>query len=193
VRKALRQNSYKEIKNITSTDRDISILKAVKAVNSYIPSYCNREFTEYYATDKTEYFDGTDTNEIYPDVYPIVSVTSLKTSADGGQTYDTILAEYTDFVIDSKNSRIVSTIDYFVYANIPINSVELVYKGGYANVPEDLELAAAHLVEYYLDEQYTPKKAFSGVTVENINVTDNTARLPAHVRRILEHYRALTL
>jgi len=184
-------NKYKAIKNITSTDRDISIEQAVKSVNSFIPSYCNREFTAYYDTDKTEYFDGTDTTEIYPDVYPIVSVTSVKTSADGGQTYATVLAEFVDYVIDTKNSRIVSTIDYFVDTNIGINSVEIVYKGGYKTIPNDLQMAAAHLVEYFLDEQYTPKKAFSGVTVENLTVLDSSAKLPSHIRRVLEHYRSL--
>lgn len=185
-------NTYKTIKNITSTDRDATIQEAIKSVNSFIPSYCNRHFTEYFSVDKTEYFDGVTTNEIYPNVYPIVSVTSLKISTDGGKTYDTTLAEYTDFIIDIKNSRILSTIDYFVATNIAINSVELVYKGGYEFIPDDLQMAAAHLVEYYLEEQYTPKKAFSGVSVENLNVMDSSAKLPPHIRRILEHYRSLS-
>lgn len=186
-------NIYKTIKNITSTERDAAITQAIKSVNSFIPSYCNRDFTEYFTTDKIEHFDGVNNNEIYPDVYPIVSITSLKTSIDGGATYATTLAEYTDFVIDNKNSRIISTLDYFVSANIPVNSVELVYKGGYERVPEDLQMAGAHLVEYYLEEQYTPKKAFSGVTVENLTVADSSAKLPAHIRRVLEHYRSLNL
>ena len=186
-------NTYKQIKSITSSDRDQSIEQAIKAVNAFIPSYCNRYFTEYYATDKTEYFDGTNTNEIYPEVYPIVSVTSVKTSSDGGATYDTTLAEYTNFVVDIKNSRIVSTNTYFVDSIIPLNSVEVVYKGGYSKVPDDLKMAAAHLVEYYLEEQYTAKKQFSGVSVDNLTVLDSSAKLPAHIRRVLEHYRTLSI
>lgn len=186
-------NTYKNIKNITSTDRDVKISEAIKAANSFIPSYCNRDFTEYFDVDKTEYFDGTNTNEIYPDVYPIVSVTSVKTSTDGGETYATTLAEYSDYVVDVKYSRIVSTTDFFVDSIIPINSVQVIYKGGYENVPDDLKMAAAHLVEYFLDEQYTPKKQFSGTSVDNIIVGDSTASLPAHIKRVLEHYRALTI
>ena len=185
-------NTYKKIKNITSNDRDQAITQAIKSVNSFIPSYCNRDFSTYFSTDKTEYFDGVNTNDIYPDVYPIVSVTSIKTSTDGGHTFSTTLAEFTDFVIDEKNSRIVSTLDYFVLANISINSVQLIYKGGYATIPEDLIMAAAHLVEYYMEEQYTPKKAFSGVSIETLAITDSTAKLPAHIRRVLEHYRTLS-
>lgn len=184
--------AYKKISNVTSTDKDEVTTQAIKAVNSFIPSYCNREFTDYYATDKTEYFDGASTNEIYPEVYPLVSVTTLKTSTDGGQTYATTLAEFTDYVIDVRDSKIIAVnSDCFVSADIPTNSLELVYKGGYAKVPEDLKLAASQLVEYYLDEQYTPKKAFSGVSVENIIMADTTARLPAHIRRVLDHYRTL--
>jgi len=54
-------------------------------------------------------------------------------------------------------------------------------------------MAAAHLAEYYLEEAYTPKKAFSGVSIENLSVMDSSAKLPAHIRRILEHYRSLNI
>ena len=185
--------TYKAIKNITSTDKDVSISEAIKSVNSFIPSYCNRNFTDYYEVDKTEFFDGVNDAEIYPDVYPIVSVTSLKTSSDGGETYTTTLAEYTDYIIDDRTSSIISTSDCFVDVTIATNSVQLIYKGGYETVPEDLQMAGAHLVEYYLEEQYTPTKAFSGVSVDNLTITDNTAKLPAHIRRVLEHYRAINI
>ena len=185
--------TYKKMKGITSTTKDVEISQSISAVNSYIPSYCNREFTAYYATDKTEYFDGVNNKEIFPDVYPLVSITTVKVSTDGGQTYPTTLAEYTDYVVDLKNSSIVSNVACFVSSDIPTNSVEVVYKGGYLKVPEDLQLAATHLVEYYLEEQYTPKKAFSGVNIENVSILDNSARLPAHIRRVLEHYRSLNI
>ena len=186
-------NAYKTIQNITSSDKDGVMAESIKAVNSFIPSYCNRHFTEYYETDKTEYFDGVNNKEIYPDVFPIVSITSIKTSSDAGLTYDTILEEYVNYVVDVQNSRIISTDDTFSLANIPTNSLQLIYKAGFAKVPEDLQLAAAHLVEYFMEEQYTPKKAFSGVSVENISILDNSAKLPAHIRRVLEHYRTIVL
>lgn len=189
----LNLKEYKDIKGISSTERDIAITQVIKAVNSYIPSYCNRDFTTYYDTDKTEYFDGVNYYDIYPDVYPIVSVTSLESSTDGGQTYPTALAQYTDYIIDDNSSRILSTSDKFVDANLTINSLKLVYRGGYSDAPEDLKMAAANLVEYFLDEQYTPQKQFSGVRVDNLTVTDSSAKLPPHIRRVLEHYRALNL
>ena len=184
---------YKEIKNITSSNKDSEFTQTIQAVNSFIPSYCNRYFTEYYATDKVEYFDGVNNKEIYPDVFPLVSVTSVKTSSDAGQTYDTILEEYSNYIVDLQSSRIISTDDSFAIVNIPTNSLEVTYKAGFVKVPDDLKLAAAHLVEYFIEEQYTPKKAFSGVSVENISILDNSANLPAHIRRVLEHYRAVVL
>ena len=186
-------NQYKKSKNITSNIKDAEIAETIKAANSFISSYCSRNFTEYYAVDKTEYFNGVEAPEIYPEVFPIVSITTLKTSTDGGSTYPTTLVEFTDYIVDDRNSRILSTLDNFVESTIGVNSVELVYKAGYEKVPEDLLLATTHLVEYYLEEQYTPKKAFSGVTVENIIVADDKARLPAHIRRVLDHYRAISL
>lgn len=185
-------NKYKTIKNITNSEHDVQITELIKAVNSYISTYCNRKFTEYYNVDKVEYFDGVNSDELYPEVYPIVSVTSLETSTDGGQNYSTVLTEFTDYVIDEQNSRIVSNYDYFVASSYPLNSVKLTYKAGYTTIPEDLTLAAVNLVEYFLEEQYTPRKSLAGAGVENIIITSTDAYLPAHIRRVLELYRNMS-
>ena len=74
-------NTYKEYQNINSDKNDTKIIKTIHSVNAFIASYCNRSFTDYYATDKTEYFDITE-KEYYPEEFPLVSITSIKTSAN---------------------------------------------------------------------------------------------------------------
>ena len=183
---------YKDYKNIASTNQDTELLKVIPAVNQTITSYCNRTFVDYYASDKTEYFDAT-LEDYFPKEFPIVSVTSIKYSSNNDGVYDTDLNQYTDWVIDDEYSRIVAVNNYFVSSPVPFNSGQLIYKGGYEHLPEDITLAAVHLAEYYLEEGYTPRKSLAGASVDNVIIPDKTARMPAHVRRILEHYRACEL
>lgn len=183
-------NDYKEYKNINSDKHDDELVKLINSVNDYIPSYCNREFIKYYDTDKVEYFDATQ-SQYYPKEFPLISVTSLKYSSNEDGVYDTSLSEYTDYVIDRDNSRIIAVkTDYFIQATTPTNSGELTYKAGFSEVPQDILLAAVHLVEYFKEEGYTPRKSLAGTSVDNVIIPDKTARLPAHIRRTLEHHRA---
>ena len=180
--------TYKSYKGVNSDTDDDNHTLIIHAVNAFIEQYCGRVFTTYYNTDKVEYFDSTET-EIYPDEYPIVSITSLKTSLDNGSTYPTTLVEYTDYVVDNSAHRILALSSSFVEATHPYNAIELTYKGGYDRIPKDLELAAVHLVDYYKDKEFTPRVSIAGTSVDHTIIPDTTARLPAHIRRVLENYR----
>ena len=185
-------NTYKSYKNKKSTDDDTKYTLIIDAVNAFIEEYCGRVFTTYYDTDKTEYFNAND-SEIFPKEYPIVSITSLEYSTDAGKTYDTALTEYTDYVIDNDNQAIIALNEYFAYAYYGLNSLKLVYKGGYEKVPKDLVLAAVHLADFYVEEEYIPRKSLAGSSVDTIIQPDMTARLPSHIRRVLENYRNIVM
>ena len=185
-------NIYKDYQNITSDKQDTNIIKVIGAVNDFIVSYCNRSFVDYYATDKVEYFDITQP-EYYPKEFPIQSITSVKYSSEEDGVYDTTLTEYTDYILDKENSRIVAYGEYFTYALMPINSGEITYKGGLENYPEDIIQSAVLLTEYFMEESYTPRKSLAGASVDSVIQPDLTARLPQHIRRVLEHHRAFTV
>lgn len=183
-------NTYKEYQGISSDQNDTKIIKTIHSVNDFIVSYCNRSFVDYYSTDKVEYFDSY-VSEYYPEEFPLVSITSFKYSSLGDGVYDTDLTEYTDYMIDTKNSRIVSYYsDYFVYPTMPTDTCELTYKGGLAEYPSDIIQSAVMLTEYFMDEAYTPRKSLAGASVDSVIQPDLTARLPQHIRRVLEHHRA---
>lgn len=184
--------TYKTLKGINSTTNDSKLGVIIPAVNSYISNYIGRELIAYYGSDKTEYHDGVNFSVIYPKVYPLISVTSVRTTTDGGTTW-TVLDTPDDYMIDLENDRILSTTTNFVTSQFHVNSLELKYKAGYSAIPDDLEMAAASMVEYYLEEQYNPKKAMQGASIENVIMTDNTAKLPPHIKRILEYYRNINI
>ena len=184
---------YKDYKNISSNTRDTEIISIIGAVNATIPSYCNRSFVDYFDTDKVEYFDATQ-SEYFPKEFPIVSVTSLKYSSNEDGVYDETLTAYTDYIIDDEYSRIVPVnSSYFTTAITSINSGELIYKAGVEYYPEDIILAAVLLTEYFVSEDYVPRKSLAGASKDSVIIPDLTARMPAHIRRILEHYRAMNL
>ena len=182
-------HTYKEYQNINSDKNDTKIIKTIHSVNAFIASYCNRSFTDYYATDKTEYFDITE-KEYYPEEFPLVSITSIKTSANEDGVFDTTLTEYTDYILDEKNSRVVAVGNYFAAARIAINSGQIIYKGGLEEYPEDIVQSAVMLTEYYMEQNYNPRKSLAGASVDSMIQPDLTARLPQHIRRVLEHHRA---
>ena len=182
---------YKAYKNISSPNQDTELQNMIDSVNEYIVSYCNRTFNDYVTTNKTEYFDAGE-KELYPSEYPLISVSAITVSTDAGATYPTTLVEFTDYIIDKKVSAIKSITSSFVNTDYPVNAIKVEYTAGETNVPSDIVLAAINLVEYYMEDQYMPSKAFKGVTIENMGVTDNTS-LPAHIKRVLDHHRSITM
>lgn len=184
-------NTYKAYKSINSDNDDTKHTLIINAVNAFIEAYTGRVFTTYYDSDKIEYYNG-DEAELYPEEYPIQSITSLEYSGDAGETYSYPLVEYTDYVIDSYNNSIISLRTSFCTVTYPVNAVKLTYKGGYQAIPKDLELAAVHLTDFYKEEDYTPRKSLAGASIDNVIQPDMTARLPAHIRRVLESYRIIT-
>lgn len=182
-------HTYKEYKGINSDQNDTKIIKAINSINEFIPSYCNRTFIDYYSTNKVEYFDATQ-KDYYPLEFPLVEVASVKYSLNNDGDYDTTLTAYTDYVIDYVNSRIVAVGSQFIYTYIPVNSGQITYKAGYESYPLDLVHAAVLLTEYYMEESYTPRKSLAGASMDSVIQPDFTAKLPPHIRRILEHHRA---
>lgn len=180
--------TYKAYKSINSDTDDTKHINTINAVNTFIEAYTGRVFTTFYDTDNIEYFSA-DYSQIYPTEHPIVSVTSLEYSSDAGATYGNALAEYTDYIINNRDQSIDSLSSFFATVTHKTNALKLTYKGGYAEIPKDLELAAVHLTDFYKDEEYIPRKSMAGVSVDTVIQPDMTARLPAHIRRVLESYR----
>jgi len=184
--------TYKLYKKINSTTDDAKNTLIIDAVNTFIEVYTGRVFTTYYNSDKIEYYSANDT-ELFPVEHPIQSITALEYSTDNGATYTNALVEFTDYITDTKNESVISLKGAFCAPAFPTNAIRLTYQGGYASVPDDLELCAVHLTDFYRDEDYQPRKSLAGASIDNVIQPDMTARLPSHMRRVLENYRNIVI
>lgn len=191
-KKLVTLDEFKTYKEINNDEHNSKIGVIISSINELVKTYCNRTFLDYATVDKTEYFDATSISEYYMDELPLLSVTSFSVSNDGGVTY-TEGVENTDYFVDTTNNCILtgSTLP-FTTSSIPFKSGKIIYKGGYIEVPMDLKIAIMDLIEYYREEEYTPRKAFQGMSVENLGFREGAgSALPTHIRRVFELYRVV--
>jgi hypothetical protein len=181
---------YKTYKGIATSENDGRILQIITHVSQLVRSFCNRSFTGYYDTDKVEYYDGS-LHTLYPEEVPLVSVTSVEVSDDGGETY-TAQTEFTGYYVDRGKDAVTTGYPNYPFSTsaYSVNGVRLTYKGGFEECPEDLKIACFDIVEYYREEEYIPKKVMSGATSDNeVFRLMRSERFPIHIQRVLNLYR----
>lgn len=172
---------YKTYKEIKGDSDDNTITSLVLSVSEFIKNYCGRTFVDYENTPKTEYWSKGGSC-VFLSEFPIISITSVNESDDNQQT-QTLLTEDTDFYVNPD-------LGYFETANgscfkEKINYVEVVYTGGYKEVPADLKLAAFHIIDYYRKGEYTQRKTLGVNTVEQIEID----KMPVHIKQLLDQYK----
>lgn len=175
---------YKAYAGIKSTNYDAEIDNLITRVSTFVKTYCNRTFVDYYATDKTEIFDGNDLRELILSETPVVAVTSVSYSEDYGQTW-LALTKFSDWIV--RGDSIVSLAPNGFRKQL--QGYKVSYTGGFDDTPQDLELAIMDLVTYYRknDMSIHANKAPGSNAVQIEYIT--TSQLPAHIKRILDMYR----
>jgi len=129
-------------------DQDIDLVEALCDRSSQIlETLCNRKFMNCDSTGEieiTEVHSGNGSQYIFLDMYPIISVTSVKEDADRDFGDDTT-ADVSTYFIDSAAGMIVSD-SYFGRGN---GNIQVKYSGGYTQstirkdlVQVTLEIAA---------------------------------------------------
>lgn len=179
------RQEYKAYKGITSPNQDTAIDTLIPKVSAFIKNICRRSFVDYVNDPKTETFKGGP--YLLLTESPVIQVLSVEYSSDYGNTY-TELTEFTDFVLDVEEEKIVP-ISSTAFPLI-VNGYKVSYFAGYETLPQDLKLAAMDLVEYYLRNDmavHSPKApGTNSVQIEYISTTN----LPAHIKRVLDLYMA---
>ena len=179
---------YKEYKEITNTESDARRQSLITYASALVENYCNRKFLEYNTNPLTEYRSALNT-EVYLMQFPILTITSVKTSGDGGKTQEVLTEEDTDdtgFYANYEEGIISPQIagrPFLYYVDHPHKSLEIVYTAGYATLPLDLKLAVFDLVHYYEHEESVITKA-----LDNPFAIAQT-NFPAHITRVLNLYR----
>jgi hypothetical protein len=177
---------YKAYKRINSDTKDSQHQLLLDAASTYIFSYCNSVFLAP-ATDYVELYNGNQ-EYILLDSPLVTTLTSVMYSSKEDATFDKTLAEYTDFVVEKDIGKITAIDGCLTYAKTPVDTLQVTYTAGYTEYPEDVKLACVNLVDYYMEEQYTPSKSLAGASVQNLVLSNEAARPPAHIRMVLNSY-----
>ena len=177
---------YKAYSGISSTNQDVEIDSLVPKISQLIKTYCKRSFVDYYDEPKVENFNGGFNCFILKEA-PLVSVLSVETSADYGQTY-TALIEYEEYVVDEETNLVVA-INAAGFPKL-LKGYKVTYLAGYEETPADLKLAGLDMIAYYMKNDssvHTHKNA--NPNTMQVEYISNT-QFPAHIRRILDQYAA---
>lgn len=192
---------YKEYRGVTSTDKDGKRTLLIRLCSKLVKNYCNRTFVDYVDVDKVEYFDAR-TDKVVLNETPVISVTHVKTSDDGGVTQTTLTVDSADkdgYFVDAENDTIytqVEDVPFLTYVDHPHKSLEVSYRAGFvdgdgiADCPIDLKLAMFDLVQYYEDNEKNLQKAIASASVDN-PAPVTSSDFPAHIKRVLDLYRYL--
>lgn len=175
---------YKAYAGISSTNQDAEIDSLIPKVSELVKSYCRRTFIDYVDDTKTEVTKG-GFDTILLSEYPVTQVISVSKSEDFGQTY-TKLVKFKDWVQDGDN---ILSLDPQGFREL-VAGYKVTYFAGYEALPEDLKLAVLDIITYYLKN--------SSAVHSTSSIAPNTkqveyisgSQFPAHIRRVLDMYKA---
>lgn len=175
---------YKTYSGISSPNHDVEINNLITKVSTLVKNFCKCSFTDFVDEDKVEVFNGGMGSFILQET-PVLQVLDVEYSADFGRTYAS-LAEYTAWVEDYGHVVAVNPNGW----SRQLRGYRVTYRAGYETVPEDLKLAVFDLLTYYRRNDgaihSTKAPGTNNIQIEYISTTS----LPAHIRRVLDMYKA---
>ena len=198
--------AYKEYMGLTNTAKDGKRSLLIGLVSKLAKSYCSRTFIDYVILDKVEYFDAR-TPQVVLAEWPVINITHVKTSIDGGTTQETLVEGSVDldgYYADLENCKIFTQIEELNFLdgiNHPYKSLEISYTAGYtedddgitAETPADLKLALFDLVSYYENNEKTISKSMAAASIDNPSAPKSSNDFPPHIKRILDLYRMVDI
>tara|TARA_R110002012_G_scaffold136131_1_gene290313 strand:+ start:213 stop:824 length:612 start_codon:yes stop_codon:yes gene_type:complete len=191
---------YKDFTGLQGVQEDARISTLIPQVTQVVKTYCGTSFVDYYSSNKTEYFNITDsrTTRIMLDESPLTSVISVKEREDQAASYVTLITENSDssgkyeYIIDTITDSIIRTSSTGE-KSFPKGhkAVEVVYRAGYSATPEDLKLAVFDLIKYYMKDERKARMQIAGAMIENQSTSGITGNIgfPDHIKRILDFYK----
>ena len=175
--------AVKEYLGITVSTYDTLIEGFIHRATDMIENYCSRHFR---AADYTEYHDGRGLAELYPNEYPVNSVSHIYDDPDW--------VWGTDTEVDSDDYRIrdnaVIVLKSGTFSD-DVQNIKLEYNAGYSTIPEDLAQACIEQCAWMF-RQSAEGASLLGVTAKSHadgSVSYTAQDLLPQVRRVLEKYR----
>lgn len=161
-------------------EEDEQYEKLIDHFTTIFETYCDREFK---SREHTEYHDGNGTRFLYPDQYPITSVSGIWSSTNWDWDDDTLIDSDT-YAIKNTNCIVRKSSVFTKYDN---QNIKIIYTAGYSSIPEDLKLAC-------IEEVVRAYKNRKGVdvlakTAADGSITRYTKDLMPSTLRILDTYK----
>lgn len=135
-----------------STREKALIDALIPAFSQSIEKYLNRVLT---AADYTEYHDGDSTSDIIVDNPPINSLTSITfiSSTDTVVNGSNFNYDSKAGIIRWKDYNLDSTADIIGVFPAGYQNIKIIYNGGWANVPEEIQFLIAEAVIQVFDRR----------------------------------------
>lgn len=169
----------------------LEINNLIASASQHVEDYCNRKFTDYVDTDFTQYDNG-DRTIIYLRHWPVISITDVSYSEDRGLTWET-LVEDEDYIYLDEEEAITTVSGKRFYKTGLLRAVRINYRAGYTEIPDDLKLATAMIVNHYLKDEHTARKELMGSMVQHAGFTIEDKDWPGHIKRLLDNYRDINV
>jgi len=186
--------AYKEFLGIENPKEDDKLSVIISSVSTLVRTYCARNFTDYYSTDKVEVISvDFETSAIQLDEFPVISLTKVEERGAYNEDYVELTEAAFEVFLDVSTDSVVKTngsTGYSFWTKGP-GSVQVTYKAGFAEVPLDLKLAVFDLITYYHKKEYKGAKTLRGATKNTPATTTQYGNVsfPDHIKRVLDLYK----
>jgi len=173
---------------MTGTGDDVRVTELLSVVDADIQGYCGRDL---FSATLTEYFtaEGEGCDRLLVNEWPITSVTSVHVSTDLPRVYDstTLLTADEDYITHLE-AGVIDRVDNGIF---PKNSraTKVIYVGGYATIPKDLEWAAIECISYHLQRSKHHLHHLTSINTDHGDLVGVRFNIPDTARVILDRYR----
>lgn len=179
---------------ITGTTHDAQIDALLPQVTDQFHTYCGRNFIEATVTEYPTPLSSCATM-LLPNRPPITAVTSLHWSQAIPRVYDstTLLTEGTDYFV-SEDGQWIEFVSPQSWTSSATKVAKLVYTGGYASIPGDIERAAQEVIGVKLMKADGKLYHFAGVQQADGNMTGlRWDDITPNALAVLDSYRIRTM
>lgn len=156
-------SSYKTYAGVSGSGDDTLLAALLAQAEATMRRLCDRSLTNgFESASRTEYYDGTDAENIQLKEWPVTTISSVQYVEDDGSLTDVASTFYranlntgTLYAVGSVTGRFALDDGSSVFTNFkPFprwergkQNIKVVYTGGYGTVPKDLEYAVYRLMD----------------------------------------------
>ena len=185
---------YKEAEGIANPKEDLRLQTLIPSISQLVKTYCGNSIIDFYSSNKVEDFDiYWETFAVQLTESPIVDVVSVQERGSYDEAYTTLTTGAHEYYLDTRTDSIIRTNNSGGRLNWKhgVGAVRITYKAGNASTPEDLKLAVADLITYYLKDEHKERRTLGGASIQyqSSPTQRNKVTYADHINRVLDLYK----